>query len=130
MTDGVRVLTRVEVVDLLGRFNHTIGFPADDEFVIIHGPNGVGKTMLLDLITAVASPMDIVKIARLPFAALVLHFNDGSVLEVRKEAPVTTAEERLMRELDAAFSVRDLAFFLQGPALPHQVSWSPQLDNA
>jgi hypothetical protein len=42
-------LVSLKVERLLGRFDHEVVFPRDWEFVILHGPNGVGKTKLLEL---------------------------------------------------------------------------------
>ncbi len=72
-------LTEVAVKGLLGRFDHTVKFPAEDEFVILYGPNGIGKTKLLELIgDTFAARMG--KVARTPFSRATFKFDDGTRL--------------------------------------------------
>ena len=44
-------LTAVRVEGLLDDYNHSIGFRTDQKALILFGPNGVGKTHLLELIS-------------------------------------------------------------------------------
>ncbi|MBM6405506.1 AAA family ATPase [Phycicoccus sp. CSK15P-2] len=90
-------LVQVAVTKLLGTFDHTIDFPADQEFVIIFGPNGVGKTRLLELMRA-AVGMKSFDLLHTPFSLLRLRFDDGSKLEFVKpegveELPLQLAED-------------------------------------
>lgn len=77
------VLTEVDVFGLFGQFNHRIRFPADWDFVILHGENGVGKTMVLDLIKS-ASVGNLRRIAQVPFERCRLGFADNSSLTIRR----------------------------------------------
>jgi predicted ATP-binding protein involved in virulence len=76
-------IVRVEVHSMLGRFDHVIVFPKEWEFVIIHGPNGVGKTKFLELITATCKfqPRRLVNI---PFASAQFEFDDGTHLRITR----------------------------------------------
>ncbi|HSS42177.1 MAG TPA: AAA family ATPase [Solirubrobacterales bacterium] len=74
-------LTHLKVNGLLGRFDHDIPFPGDWAFVIVHGPNGVGKTKLLELIDAVANDR-VVTAIDIPFTSAEFSFEDGSVLDL------------------------------------------------
>ncbi|MFJ2752388.1 AAA family ATPase [Streptomyces sp. NPDC087297] len=78
-----RKLVRVEVTQLLGRFDHEVEFPAGRDFVILHGPNGIGKTRLLELIAATFS-LDVMGISEIPFRAAYFEFNDGHLLTVER----------------------------------------------
>jgi ABC-type transport system involved in cytochrome c biogenesis ATPase subunit len=80
----MRELIRVEVHGLLGRFSHTIDFPADWPFVILHGPNGIGKTRVLEILTATFGGQ-YGRLSALPFARASLTFSDGSTLAVMRE---------------------------------------------
>jgi AAA domain, putative AbiEii toxin, Type IV TA system len=73
----MRDLINVKVFGLLGRFDHEIQFERDWEFVIIHGPNGVGKTKILELIDAVSSN-HLTRLIDFPFHAAEFQFSDGS----------------------------------------------------
>ncbi len=74
-------LTSVAVEGLLGQFDHGFDFPEDWEFVILHGPNGIGKTKLLELINATLSGNPL-KAATIPFDQATFSFDDGTVLQV------------------------------------------------
>lgn len=79
----MRLLVSLQVEGLLGRFNHSIEFPADWDFVIVHGPNGVGKTKLLELIDAVATAR-FERLTAIPFQTAVFLFDDGATLRLRR----------------------------------------------
>ncbi|WP_329449305.1 AAA family ATPase (plasmid) [Streptomyces sp. NBC_01426] len=109
-----RSLTRVRVEGLFGRFNHRVDFPAGDTFVIVHGPNGVGKTRLLDLVSALAWPVNFTELTRTPFRSLELQFSDNSVLTVEK----TETQEP-----------NGLRFHLRGEKVETE-TWSPRESDA
>lgn len=69
-------LRSFEVELLLGEFNHEVHFNEGKEFVILHGPNGVGKTKLLELIGATLS-FDVFRTAEAKFSKISLRFDDG-----------------------------------------------------
>ena len=81
-------LISVTVEKLLGRFDHRVEFPAEWEFVILHGPNGVGKTKLLELVHAVSSNQ-IDRLLPMPFVAAHLDYDDGSILELHRSGQLT-----------------------------------------
>jgi ABC-type lipoprotein export system ATPase subunit len=76
-------LVHIEVRNLLNRFSHEFQFPADWEFIILHGPNGVGKTKLLELIKRTLSA-DAAALRKIPFTNATFGFDDGTVIEVDK----------------------------------------------
>ena len=61
-----RRLTRVKVDGLLERFDHDISFNPNWRFLIVHGPNGVGKTRLLEFLHSVFNGR-YVRLTRIPF---------------------------------------------------------------
>jgi len=69
---------------MLGQFDHIVDFPESWEFVIIYGPNGVGKTKLLEAVHALAQ-LDVAKLATIPFRTLTLQFSDGTSLEAARQ---------------------------------------------
>lgn len=125
--DSDRVLTQVKVTGLLGRFTHTVDFPASDEFVIVHGPNGVGKTMLLELVSAVAWPIDFGALGRVPFEAMRLQFDDGAVLTVQRTGPRAAADDSEgSSALDSQLvTMRSLSFSLVPNPHSGAINWSP-----
>lgn len=125
--DSTRALTQVNVTGLLGRFTHTVDFPAADEFVIVHGPNGVGKTMLLDLISAISWPVDFSKIARVPFRNLQMCFSDGSHLTVEKPSLESMHErDQVAPGAENRTAPASLFFRIEGPGHT-RITWSPKL---
>ncbi|WP_310725090.1 AAA family ATPase [Streptomyces sp. N2A] len=85
-------LTEVSVQGLLGRFNHTIKFPAEQEFVIVYGPNGIGKTKLLELISNTFS-LKMGRVSGTPFAQALFSFNNGARLTMENIAPPTNDDQ-------------------------------------
>lgn len=71
---------------LLDRFDHEIDVDPDWEFVILHGPNGVGKTKLLELCQGMIRG-DHPRLRALPFRSAALQFDDGYVLEADRVFP-------------------------------------------
>lgn len=78
-TELERKLTRIKVEGLLGQFDHDIPFESAWQFVIVYGPNGVGKTRLLELTKGLID-LNVQKLGRTPFDRLILQFDDGSEL--------------------------------------------------
>jgi len=81
----------VEVEGLLGQFDHHIYFPESWEFVILHGPNGVGKTKLLELIRAV-SMGGMHLLHTMPFQSASLGFDDGQKLHIKQSVQMNGVE--------------------------------------
>ena len=77
-------LSRLRVEGLLGRFDHDITFDASWRFLILHGPNGVGKTRLLELLHYAFSGQHL-KLARLPFRSARFDFDNGTSVEIEKD---------------------------------------------
>ncbi|MET9928800.1 MULTISPECIES: AAA family ATPase [unclassified Streptomyces] len=120
----MRSLTEIRVKNLLGRFNHVIKFPEDDEFVILHGPNGVGKTKVLELIRALAAPLQLHRIARIPFGSAELLYSDGSILQVSRNH-----QESLPLGDGFEKKVRQVSLTLTFPGARDSVRWSASFDN-
>ena len=59
-------LVHAYVRGVLGIYNHEIPFDPDSDYVIIYGPNGVGKTKTLEVIHAI-SQLDGKRLCSLPF---------------------------------------------------------------
>jgi predicted ATP-binding protein involved in virulence len=79
-------LTSASVENVLGEYNHRVDFPERDDFLIIYGPNGVGKTKFLEIIHA-ASKLDGRALFMLPFSNATLQYSDGSAIHVTRPHP-------------------------------------------
>ena len=80
-----RVAIQFSVTGLFGEFDHRVDFPENNEFAIIHGPNGVGKTRLLELIRAL-SALDLAALDKLPYESASIQYSDTSQIAVRKQS--------------------------------------------
>ncbi|MFD4368674.1 AAA family ATPase [Rhodococcus sp. NPDC058521] len=69
-------LVSAQITNVLGTYDHQLAFGADDDFVIIYGPNGVGKTKFLEIIHAL-SRLDVRTLSKLPFSTATLEYSDG-----------------------------------------------------
>ncbi|MGC4964923.1 AAA family ATPase [Streptomyces globisporus] len=107
----VRQLIGIHVLGLLGRFDHEISFPEADEFIILHGPNGVGKTMLLELIRSLSGNIRITNIQQVPFREIRLDYSDGTSLKVSKTQqdtlPLGEEFEKQMQQLRFSLKLID-----------------------
>ncbi len=74
------VPVRFTVRGLLGSSDdYVVNFPADHEFHIIYGPNGVGKTKYLETIQALCS-LSVGKLISLPVSGAHIEYSDGSMI--------------------------------------------------
>src|SRR6516165_3004407 len=75
---------RLAVDKLFGVFDHEIAFKTVDHVTIVLAPNGLGKTVLLKMLDALANgPMEV--FARTPFERFRLLFDNDISIEIRKE---------------------------------------------
>lgn len=82
MTEATRLtLISAEATNVLGEYDHQFVLPENEDFLIIYGPNGVGKTRFLEIIHALLR-LDGRTLGRMPFDRATLRFSDGSALSV------------------------------------------------
>ena len=80
----LRRLQRVEVDGLFGIYNHRFDLDLVERVTLLHGPNGVGKTTILKMVDALLTER-FGYFRTIPFRRLLLGFEDGAELEVKKE---------------------------------------------
>lgn len=95
-------VTKVSVVGLFDVFNHSIPMNMLDRITIVHGPNGIGKTVLLKLLNGLLSA-HYHELRAYPFRSLRVDFDDHSALEVRKTG---TGDKDDRHELTIEYSKR------------------------
>ena len=87
-------LAKLEVTDLFNRYNHSIVFPTAvgnaprPSFVVLHGPNGIGKTTILRMLRGIMQ-FELAFFFEVPFSRCALHFDTGEQIQLqmqRKEA--------------------------------------------
>ena len=75
-------LRRVEVDGLFGVYDHRIDLDLDTRVTLLHGRNGVGKTTILRMISALMRG-EITYFSRIPFTRFLLTFQGGANLELK-----------------------------------------------
>lgn len=78
-------VTEISVTGLFGTFNHSIPLSHADRVTLIHGPNGLGKTMMLKMIAALLDGRTQM-FERVPFDEFIACFDDGKKITVRHRA--------------------------------------------
>lgn len=76
-------VSEISVRDLFGIFTHKIPLNSDEHITIIHGPNGIGKTVLLTMTNAVLTGRNNA-LRAVPFGEFSVTFDDRQVLTLRK----------------------------------------------
>ena len=74
-------ITKISVKKLFGVFDHEIPLNQESRITIIHGPNGVGKTVLLRMVHGLFH-YDYELLERVPFEHLLLEFNSNETIAV------------------------------------------------
>jgi predicted ATP-binding protein involved in virulence len=79
-------IKKICVTGLFGMFDHEIPLNMDERVTIIHGPNGIGKTIILNMLYDLFTNNNINnKIWRIPFNTLEIYFEDDSIFKLTKK---------------------------------------------
>lgn len=122
----MRQLVAFEVKGLLGQFNHKIDLRMDGHVTILYGPNGVGKTKVLEIIQGALS-LSLPRLAKVPFDEAVLRFSDGYVLAVANGSHSASSPSDEDDRFDNLLSELSVEFGLSSPT-GHTDTWSPRKD--
>ena len=88
---------RVSVIDLFGLFTHTIDLRLDQRITIVHGPNGLGKTIILRMLAGLfQGKFGIFR--RVPFSLFRVDFDNDDALEVRTETRALATQQPVSPE--------------------------------
>ncbi|MGQ4517946.1 AAA family ATPase [Dermabacteraceae bacterium P13077] len=80
MTHG-KTFCKAQIEGLFDKWDYTITM--EDDFIILHGCNGVGKTKVLEIINA-TNELILDQLAQLPFKKASIKYNDGLLLTVTR----------------------------------------------
>lgn len=122
-TDTTVRIKSIKVTGLFGLYDHQVTLK-EDRVTVIHGPNGVGKTVFLKLTNAFLKGR-YNEIARVSFKAFEILFDDGSVARINVEDETTTPK-RVQLTFEANASAIDSVTIdgesLNTQRLAHQIS--------
>lgn len=85
MAKSSLVLVDAVAKGILGEYDHDFSIGAEDDFVILYGPNGVGKTKFLEVVHSL-SRLQVYRLEKLPFDSARLTYSDGTRLAVERQA--------------------------------------------
>jgi ABC-type lipoprotein export system ATPase subunit len=123
-------ITHVLVDKLLDYFDHEIRFPSDWNYILLYGPNGVGKTKLLEMIYAIYNA-NFDEVAIVPFVRIEIGHDDGTLFVVERSEVEETGLGKLNFKLrQPGKPVIDGEYYDTGGAelrreLLAQTSWRP-----
>ena len=84
--DGVLMrITKISVKGLFGMFDHEIPLNQESRITIVHGPNGVGKTVFLRLVHALFSCNYDYVLDEVPFDEIRIDFETDTFIFVQKQ---------------------------------------------
>ncbi len=77
-------IIKILVKQLFGTFDHEVPLNTEEHITILHGPNGVGKTVLLRMMNSLFRS-NYYELYHIPFCELTVKFDDRSKLSVNKK---------------------------------------------
>lgn len=95
-------VTRIRVDGLFDCYSHDVTLHLDERVTIIHGPNGVGKTVLLRLTAALLSGR-LTEFAKVPFTTFEVSLSDGSTYGVKRGPALNNGKA----DIGASFYLRN-----------------------
>jgi predicted ATP-binding protein involved in virulence len=84
-------VSQISIEGLFGIFNHIIPLNTDEHITIIHGPNGIGKTVLLSMLDGLFNSKYAI-FGKIPFDVFRVDFDDGTNLRITKTIEQDTKE--------------------------------------
>jgi predicted ATP-dependent endonuclease of OLD family len=114
----LRRVKSIKVSKLFGLYDHVVNLKLDDRVTILHGPNGVGKTVLLRMIHALFRG-DFLLLKNIPFDEFVVTLTDATRVTLERPKPGKRKSEpayfrlTLRHKKDAARSVDLDAAYLE-----------------
>ncbi|WP_133513070.1 AAA family ATPase [Candidatus Thiosymbion oneisti] len=97
-TESLLRVSSIQVEGLFDLYDHQVDLKPDDRVTILHGPNGVGKTMLLRMVNDLLIGRYNLFL-QIPFRRFTLIFTDGSEIELTVDPHPSQANSRPFKML-------------------------------
>ena len=120
-------ITEVVVEGLFGMFDHTISLNTEERITIIHGPNGFGKTILLQMLNGLFNSR-FAQFRSIPFRKFEVRFEEGSAIWIDEISESSTRQMRLWDNLDPDNSATEERAHL--PETPIIINFSKNSEQA
>ena len=92
-------LQRIVVEKLFDLYDHEIDLNLNERVTLLHGPNGVGKTVVLGMINALLRErLDYFQ--GIPFSRFLLQFHDGSTIALQATGAINSSDSPIHANLD------------------------------
>ncbi len=85
-------ITKIAVKGLFGMFDHEIPLNQESRITILNGPNGVGKTVLLNMIDALFD-FEFQYLKKIPFNEFYVELQEGAVADLKSCLKVTKSDD-------------------------------------
>jgi predicted ATP-binding protein involved in virulence len=132
-------IRQIRVDGLFGLYNHCINLNLDERVTILHGPNGVGKTVILKMLDTLLEGR-FYFLSRLPFERFSLAFTDGAEIQLAStdKLPIPVHERKLKLSMNSHDGQRedhqsdisiDQDISIQAEQLAHRLHWLVRLDE-
>ena len=93
-------ITEVVIEGLFEIFDHTISLNTEERITIIHGPNGFGKTILLQMLNGLFNG-NYAKFRSIPFRKFEVQFDEGSAIWIDKISEPNAQQKSLWDSLES-----------------------------
>lgn len=99
-------VSEISVKGLFGTFDHRIPLAYEDRVTIIHGPNGLGKTVMLKMIAALTNGRAGI-FEKIPFDNFTVTFDDGSSVVIRHRDHTVIDDTKRRAKVDVVLQDAD-----------------------
>ena len=108
-------LTDIQARGLFGMYDHEIHLNMDDRVTLLHGPNGVGKTTLLQMVNALMSK-NLIFFALIPMQSFTMYFHDSTKIELSSNEGGDAAEDTHLLTLSKGTEKNTVSFEIRRQA--------------